>query len=49
MTRQLEHVLSGLSARHGYTAVFVRDLGYGIYLYDIGGYIYRLRGDGTIL
>jgi hypothetical protein len=48
-TVQIQNTLSRLVAHHGYSAVFVRDFGEGIYLYNIGGYYYRIRGDGTII
>ena len=38
-----------LVARHGYSATFVQHMGEGIVLYSIGGIMYRIRGDGTIL
>jgi hypothetical protein len=49
MTTQIQHVIRRLTAHHGYSAVFLEDLGYGIYLYSFGGIVYRIRGDGTIL
>ena len=49
MTIQIQNTLSRLIARHGYSATFVRNMGEGIYLYSIGGIMYRIRGDGTIL
>jgi hypothetical protein len=49
MTAQIQHVIRRLAAHHGYSAVFLEDLGYGIYLYSFGGIVYRIRGDGTIL
>ena len=49
MTAQIQNVIRRLSVHHGYSAVFVENLGYGIYLYSFGGIAYRIRGDGTIL
>jgi hypothetical protein len=49
MTPQMQNTLARLTATHGYTPTFVQDLGYGIHVYSIGGYYYKLRGDGTIL
>jgi len=49
MTSQIQNTLRRLVARHGYSATFVQNMGEGIYLYSIGGIMYRLRGDGTIL
>ena len=49
MTIQVKNVVGKLSARHGYTAKFVQHLGEGITLWSIGGFMYRIRGDGTIL
>ena len=49
MTIQIQNVLRRLVARHGYSATFVQNMGEGIYLYSIGGIMYRIRGDGTIL
>lgn len=49
MTPQVQHTIHRLSAHHGYSAQFVQNLGYGVFLYSIGGYMYRIRGDGTIL
>lgn len=49
MTAQIQNVIRRLAAHHGYSAVFVENLGYGIYLYSFGGIVYRIRGDGTIL
>ena len=49
MTSQIQNTLRRLVARHGYSAMFVQNMGEGIYLYSIGGIMYRLRGDGTIL
>lgn len=49
MTIQVENTLLRLIAVHGYSAMFVCHLGEGISLYSIGGIMYRIRGDGTIL
>lgn len=49
MTPQVQHTVRRLVARHGYSAQFIQNLGEGICLYSIGGYMYRIRGDGTIL
>ena len=49
MTIQVQNTIRRLVARHGYSATFVQNLGEGIYLYSIGGIMYRIRGDGTIL
>jgi len=49
MTIQVQNVVRRLVARHGYSATFVQNMGEGIYLYSIGGIMYRIRGDGTIL
>lgn len=49
MTPQIQNVIRRLVAHHGYSAVFVRTLGDGVFLYSVGGIMYRLRGDGTIL
>lgn len=49
MTPQVQGTVRRLVAHHGYSATFVESLGYGILLYSIGGYMYRIRGDGTIL
>jgi hypothetical protein len=49
MTAQIQHVIRRLSAHHGYSAQFVETLADGIYLYSVGGIMYRIRGDGTIL
>ena len=49
MTIQVQNTIRRLVAHHGYSATFVRNLGEGIYLYSIGGIMYRVRGDGTIL
>jgi hypothetical protein len=49
MTSQIQNTLRRLVARHGYSATFVQNMGNGIYLYSIGGIMYRIRGDGTIL
>lgn len=49
MTIQVQHTLSRLVARHGYSATFVRHLGEGISLYSVGGIMYRIRGDGNII
>jgi hypothetical protein len=48
-TIQIENLLKKLEAEHGYKAEFIRDLGYGTFLYSIGGIYYRIRGDGTIM
>ena len=48
-TSQVQNTLRRLEAHHGYTAKFVRHMGEGISLYNIGGMHYRIRGDGTIL
>lgn len=49
MTIQVQHTLNRLIAIHGYSAMFVSHMGEGISLYSVGGYHYRIRGDGTIL
>lgn len=49
MTIQVENTLRRLIAIHGYSAMFVRHMGEGIGLYSVGGILYRIRGDGTIL
>jgi hypothetical protein len=49
MTIQVQNVIRSLVARHGYSATFVQYMGEGITLWSIGGIMYRLRGDGTIL
>lgn len=49
MTTQVQNTVRRLVARHGYSATFVQNLGEGILLYSIGGIMYRIRGDGTIL
>lgn len=49
MTIQVQNTIRRLVARHGYSATFVQSLGEGISLYSIGGIMYRIRGDGTIL
>jgi hypothetical protein len=49
MTIQVQNTLYRLIAQHGYSAMFVRHMGEGISLYSVGGYYYRIRGDGTIL
>jgi hypothetical protein len=49
MTNQVYNTLHRLVAHHGYSAMFVQHMGGGIYLYSIGGILYRIRGDGTIL
>jgi hypothetical protein len=49
MTIQVQNVIRKLVAHHGYSATFVQHLGEGITLWSIGGIMYRLRGDGTIL
>jgi hypothetical protein len=49
MTLQVQNVIRKLVAHHGYSATFVQHLGEGITLWSIGGIMYRLRGDGTIL
>ncbi len=49
MTTQVQNTVRRLVARHGYSATFVQHLGEGIVLYSIGGIMYRIRGDGTIL
>jgi hypothetical protein len=49
MTAQIQHVIRRLSVHHGYSAQFVETLADGIYLYSVGGIMYRIRGDGTIL
>jgi hypothetical protein len=49
MTIQIQNTVRRLVARHGYSATFVQNMGEGIYLYSIGGIMYRIRGDGTIL
>ena len=49
MTPQIQNTIRRLAAHHGYSAMFVENLGYGILLYSIGGMMYRIRGDGTML
>jgi len=49
MTIQVQNTIRRLVAHHGYSATFVQNMGEGIYLYSIGGIMYRIRGDGTIL
>lgn len=49
MTIQVQNVIRRLVAHHGYSATFVQNMGEGIYLYSIGGIMYRIRGDGTII
>jgi hypothetical protein len=49
MTIQVQNTLYRLIAQHGYSAMFVQHMGEGISLYSVGGYYYRIRGDGTIL
>lgn len=49
MTIQVQNTVSRLVDRHGYSAKFIEHMGNGIYLYSIGGIMYRIRGDGTIL
>jgi len=49
MTIQIQNTVRRLVARHGYSATFVQHMGEGIVLYSIGGIMYRIRGDGTIL
>jgi len=49
VTPQVKSTVRRLVAYHGYSATFVENLGYGIFLYSIGGIMYRIRGDGTIL
>jgi hypothetical protein len=49
MTIQVQNTIRNLVARHGYSATFVQHMGEGICLYSIGGIMYRIRGDGTIL
>ena len=49
MTIQVQHTISRLVARHGYSATFVQHMEQGISLYSIGGIMYRIRGDGTII
>ncbi len=49
MTIQVQNTIHSLVARHGYSATFVQHMGEGICLYSIGGIMYRIRGDGTIL
>jgi hypothetical protein len=49
MTIQVQNTVRRLVARHGYSATFVQHMGEGIVLYSIGGIMYRIRGDGTIL
>ena len=49
MTVQLANTLAILSARHGYAASIVNTLGYGVFLVSVGGILYRIRGDGSIL
>jgi hypothetical protein len=49
MTIQVQNTIRRLVARHGYSATFVQHMGEGISLYSVGGIMYRIRGDGTIL
>jgi hypothetical protein len=49
MTIQVQNTLRRLVAHHGYSATFVQHMGEGICMYSIGGIMYRIRGDGTIL
>jgi hypothetical protein len=49
MTIQVQNTIRRLVTRHGYSATFVQHMGEGILLYSIGGIMYRIRGDGTIL
>lgn len=49
MTIQVQNTIRRLVAHHGYSASFIRHMGEGICLYSIGGIMYRIRGDGTIL
>jgi hypothetical protein len=49
MTIQVQNTLHRLVAHHGYSATFVQYMGEGICMYSIGGIMYRIRGDGTIL
>lgn len=49
MTPQIQNVIRKLVAHHGYSAQFVETLADGVYLYSVGGIMYRIRGDGTIL
>lgn len=49
MTIQMQNTVRRLVTHHGYSASFVQNMGNGIYLYSIGGIMYRIRGDGTIL
>ena len=49
MTIQIQNTIRRLVTRHGYSAQFVQNMGEGIYLYSVGGIMYRIRGDGTIL
>jgi hypothetical protein len=49
MTIQTQNTIRRLVAHHGYSATFVQHMGEGICLYSIGGIMYRIRGDGTIL
>lgn len=49
MTIQIQNTLRRLVAHHGYPAMFMQAMGGGVYLFDIGGMFYRIRGDGTIL
>jgi len=49
MTIQIQNTIRRLVARHGYSATFIRHMGEGICLYSIGGIMYLVRGDGTIL
>ena len=49
MTVQVENTLRSLETHHGYAAEFVQSMGYGISLYSVGGIIYSIRGDGTVL
>jgi hypothetical protein len=49
MTIQVKNTISRLVAHHGYSASFIRHMGEGITLWSIGGIVYLLRGDGTII
>jgi hypothetical protein len=49
ITPQMQDTIDRLSDHHGYTAIFIKNLGNGVSLYDVGGIYYKIRGDGTIL
>ena len=49
ITPQMQNAIDRLSDHHGYAATFIKNLGNGVSLYDVGGIYYKIRGDGTIL